>query len=343
VAAVNLALTVGVAVFAPSQSGLARRGFGALCALVGFTLPLGVAAAFLYGQGTLGDLWHWAVVRLVSHYGPSVWRPAPMIEGFLSRFLPFCAATIVLWVCVAPLLRRYAKLSQGMRIAMGWFGVSLAGSMAGGHFFGHYFIQLVGPMSLLAAIQIDRLLGAPRSTKRTAAIAGLATFTVIPAVGFAIVATLLEPVTERFGRPQPDYPALANYVRERTSESDRVFIWGMSPTIYAASTRLPATRFVGFLRGLAREKGEDPEKAWDTGPDVWPLLAQDFEAHPPAMILDTSTANYFHFAAYPMARFPALDALVQSGYVRETNMFGVDIYKRRPPETRAFGRAHPTR
>jgi hypothetical protein len=40
-------------------------------------------------------------------------------------------------------------------------------------------------------------------------------------------------------------------------------------------------------------------------------LADDFAAHPPALIIDTSTADYMSFGNYPIRRFPEVAALAR--------------------------------
>ena len=63
---------------------------------------------------------------------------------------------------------------------------------------------------------------------------------------------------------------------------------------------------------------------------MWPLLAEDFARHPPALVVDTASGDYREFGAYPLARFPAVQALVAAGYVRAGEVEGAVLYRRRP-------------
>jgi len=201
-----------------------------------------------------------------------------------------------------------------------WLLVSAVGVVAGGHFFDHYFIQLVGPLAVLGGLY----LGERASAAWNRAIG-------LFAVGLMLFAVGEDYEYRPFWRPpSPDYERLAAAIRDRTGDDERIFVWGNAPAIYVLSDRVPASRFVGFLRGLHRGEGEAPERAWDAGPEVWPLLADDFARHPPALIVDTSTGNLREFRDYPMSRFPAVQSLVASGYFRDGEAEGATLYRRRP-------------
>jgi hypothetical protein len=338
----NLLLTGGAALVALDRP-LRRRIVDLVGVGAGFTAAIGAAAGLLAAQGTLGGMWHWAVVRLISHYGPSAWRPEQVISGLLSGFVPFVAGALLLWIGSALAVARVRSAAFGPRIVMGWLAVSLVGAAAGGRFFGHYFIQAVGPLALLTALEIDRRLSEARPRSHRWVVGVAAVLVTVPAAGYATAMTIFEPVTEQFGRPSPNYTAVAAYVREHTSPEDRIFVWGMSWPLYVASERLPATRFVGFLRGLQRDYNEPPENSWDSGPEVWPLLAADFAVHPPALVVDTSPANYYNYGRYPMSRFPELARIVERGYTTETVIEGATIYRRRDALPPTAYQARPPR
>jgi len=290
-----------------------RRDLGALA--LGVLGALGAAAVVLAAQGSLGGLWRWAVRALLSHYGPSAWSPRALAANFATGFLPFMGASLVLW----PLALRTVVRVRARGPIAAWLFASLIAVSAGGHFFGHYFIQLVGPLALAAALELAHQ--GPRGR------AWVALSTALPALGFAIAAVRFEPWSASLGRPPRDFAAVADWMRTHTAPDQRVFVWGLSAQLYLASQRLPATRFVGFLRGLARERGEPPEQAWDCAPDVWPQVAADFAAHPPMLLVDTSSVPEAHFVGYPLARLPPL-AQHFVGYQRAVTVSGVTIFRR---------------
>ena len=295
---------------------------GAVACGLGFAAVCAIVAAVLAAQHTLTAALHWTVLRLFSHYGPSAWSGS--FVGHLGDALVSIAVFVLtaLPLCLAAFLglRKRGEHAAAEQLIVAWLLSSVLGVVAGGHFSGHYFIQLLAPLALLAGLYL-----AQRPARAwTGAVAFFA-------FGLMTFAALVDPLTyQPFWRhPRPDYGVLARAIDARTQRGERIFVWGNAPAIYVLSDRLPATRFVGFLRGLRRSESESPQDAWDAGPEVWPLLAADFARHPPALVVDTATGNYREFGAYPMARFPAVQELVAAGYVPEEQVEGATLYRRR--------------
>jgi hypothetical protein len=295
---------------------------GVLACTIGFSAVMTIVVAVLVAQGTILDAIHWTVVSLFSHYGPSAWSGSILrhLEDAALSSAIFTATALPLCVAALGELRRPGAGSDGERLVFAWLPLSALGVVAGGHFSDHYFIQLVGPLALLGGLHIGR-----RPTANWNA--ALAFF----GFGVMVFAALIDPITyQPFWRhPSPDYRVLVRAIDARTQPDDRIFVWGNAPALYVLSDRLPATRFVGFLRGLHRSEHESPTAAWDAGPEVWPLLAADFARHPPELVVDTSTGDYREFGGYPMARFPVLQSLVARDYVFEGQVERATLYRRR--------------
>jgi len=296
-----------------------RRSVRLLAPLVGFAAVIAAVAAWFAHQGTRDAWWHWTVARLFSHYGPSAWRLRDYLAALAIGAGPFLLAAMVPVVGAAGVVARIRTTTHEERLVLLWLLLSAIGVGAGGHFFGHYFLQVAAPLVLLGAIEIDR-----RVTRRLAI--GVGVMTALPAIGFAVVAFISDPITQRFSGPPAGYDDVAAHVRKHTRPVDRIFVWGIGGPFYLSANRVPASRFVGFLRGLGRDRNEPPEHAWDAGPEVWPELLADFDAHPPELVLDTATADYFNFGNYPMKRFPALYGWVKAHCAEHTTVGNVDIH-----------------
>ncbi|MYZ41250.1 glycosyltransferase, partial [Streptomyces sp. SID4917] len=90
--------------------------------------------------------------------------------------------------------------------------------VAGFHFFGHYFLQLVPPLVLLATAALR-----PLSRERAAS----ALLTSVCVCALFLTWGFLAP------RPELDHAQrLADAVRARTGPADRVLVWGMHPETY---------------------------------------------------------------------------------------------------------------
>ncbi|HET9623158.1 MAG TPA: hypothetical protein VFP84_17415 [Kofleriaceae bacterium] len=281
-----------------------RAWLGRLVAAgAGFAAMLGLGALVVIATSSFSAMWHWCVTQVVGKYGAGAWHGS-VVHNVLVGLLPFVASSLIVWIAGALALGRVRTSRAGERVVWVWFALSLASSFAGGHFFGHYFIQPLAPLAVIAGLELARR-RARRWLTRVAIV-----LTAVPAVGFFVFNVVFEPITESFGAPSPDFRAPVAWVRDHTQPDDRIFVWGMFPPMYVLADRLPASRFVGFMRGAERNHNVPPEVGWDTGPEVWPALAEDFAAHPPAIVIDTSTADYMSFGHYPIARFPEVAALL---------------------------------
>jgi len=296
----------------------ARTWSRAGAAALGFAVTLGAALVAVASTSSLVDMWHWCVDRLIGTYGVAGWR-GPVLHDAATGFGLFVASSLVLWVSAAVAARRLGSATRGERVVWLWFAIGLASAFASGHFYPHYFIQPLAPLAVIAAIELDR------RAARTAAVA----FTALPAAAFLVLNLVFEPITERVGAPLPDFREPAAWIRDHTRADDRIFVWGNAPLIYVLADRLSASRFAGFLRGAPRDRGVPLEDNWDTGAEVWPALVADLAAHPPALVIDTSTADYMSFGNYPMSGVPVLAAIVAHDYEQLAIVGGVTMYRRR--------------
>jgi hypothetical protein len=238
--------------------------------------------------------------------------------------VPFVTDMLVLWIAALATVIRWRRLGAVERFATAWFGVSFLGAIAGGHWSWHYFIQVMAPLALVAALAVDEALkGSMRRWIAAAVVVGLA----VPAAWWASYNTTADPLTYDWTPPIAQHEQVAAYIRDHTNPGDRIFVWGDWPSLYVESDRLMSGRFPGFLRGFARGSTLPPNN-WDTAPDVWPELQSDLAQEPPALIVDTAAAGWSDFTQYPMSNYPVLRDLVASSYHPVATVDGVVIYAR---------------
>ena len=226
--------------------------------------------------------------------------------GMTGAFLVFNG--IVVWCCVVAHRRGAVTVDLWL-----WLAGAAVAVLAGFRFFGHYYLQLLPPLVLMAAA------GLPSSRRawRWAA-AGV----LVPVVAMWTFA-FFPPAN----RGIPAYAAVASRIEALTTPDQRIFVWGQYPELYWAANREPATRFIhtGFLTG--NSGGRDPSigEPTDGLPGAWDLLATDMASHPPTLIVDTSAAAIRGSQHYTLDRTPLWDA-VQRDYELVDSVDGVRFY-----------------
>ena len=329
VAAANLLLLPAAIVLLEPERARLRA---AVRFAAGLSAALLVGAAILELTSSLTGFWHWSIASLYG-FASMNWRPDQL--WFRVRYsLPyFIGGTAVIWVAAIAFASRWRGLRAAERVVVAWLAASVVGSVAGGHLFYHYFIQVMGPLALVGGIAIDRALesSARRRSKyflsRRWIAAAIVVGVVLPTAAWGAYDLNADPLTYDVGPKVPQHELLAAYVKAHTEPDDRIFVWGDWPALYVESDRLMASRFPGFLRGFARGSGLPPDN-WDTAPDVWPELQADLARNPPALIVDTAAAGWSDFAMYPMRNYPVLQDLVSTRYHLVAVVDGVAIYGR---------------
>jgi hypothetical protein len=118
---------------------------------------------------------------------------------------------------------------------------------------------------------------------------------------------------------------LANHLKERTAESDRIWVWGWLASIYVMAERQPASWFVycTFLSGLIPwvNLGEPPPLDTEF-PGAWDMWEADMEAHPPVYIIDTAVGNWSLWSRYKIKHYPRLRKLIDEHYTEERPLPG---------------------
>jgi hypothetical protein len=290
---------------------------------VGIVVGLAAGAALLGLTGSIPGFWRWTVQSLAG-YASENWNLANIWSRAQSSLVPFVVSAAVAWAAALVFAMRWRSLGAAGRLAVLWFAVSSIGSVVAGHWAWHYFIQVMPPLALLAALTIEQVLR--RESRRwIAAVAAVGV--ILPALYWFNFDVRADPLTYDWTPPIAQHELVAQYIEGHTNPGDRIFVWGVWPALYAESDRLMASRFPGFLRGFSRGSSLPPNN-WDTAPDVWPALQSDLERNPPVLIVDTSTAGWSDFRKYPMSGYPVLAEFVAAHYRLVAMVDGVAVYAR---------------
>ncbi|WP_369249824.1 ArnT family glycosyltransferase [Streptomyces sp. R41] len=216
---------------------------------------------------------------------------------------------------IPPVVRVLRVARTGATELWLWLASSAGAVLLGFHFFGHYYLQLIPPLALLATAALQIL---PRDRLVTALLTSACCCTLFLAWG------LLAP------RPELTHAQrLADTVAHRTGPGDRVLVWGIHPETYWLADRTPASRYLtaGLLTNYSggRDGPQVGEKYAVAG--AWPMFRQEMSAHTPALVVDDSRGK-----PYAPDRVESLRRLLAARYEEVGRVDGAVLYARVPGE-----------
>jgi hypothetical protein len=223
-----------------------RRGLAPAAVLVaGALVPIAIAAA---SAARLND-WLFAVVGYRFHGDSIVTGSAAGRAHQLWLSLPPAGKALGLLALLAAAGWRRSPL-----LARIWLGAALLGALGGGNFHPHYYLQLVPPLSLLAAVGVRTLwLSAPRPALAAAGAAAAATFALALPVALASPTKQAETIWPS-DRHLLNDTVLARYVRAHTRPRQRVLAVWADADLYYLADRRPAVRYL-WSRNVASIPG----------------------------------------------------------------------------------------
>ena len=299
--------------------------------VIGFIAVIAALALYYQWQGNLHDayLWAWAfAIRYVEFETTLLY----VLKRLVTVHLAVILAWGLLWYFgvrqVIETLRSFRRrkavpIEQVLLIL--WLVLSYLAIFIGWRFPGHYHLAVLPPLSILAGQAFSHFVAEqrrfPRSRWRWIR-AGILGAAALPAIGFLTVAFATR-VKEL------DFLPIVQHIVTETTPNDRIFVWGSSAQLYSFSGRRMATRFVScthLVGAYAHRPREVKDRAESVIPGSWEMFRSDWEAHPPALIVDLSTVVP-DWATHPMTRYPLLRAYLP-GYRVEAVINGATIYRR---------------
>ncbi|MFA6029264.1 MAG: glycosyltransferase family 39 protein [Elusimicrobiota bacterium] len=258
-----LALGACAALHAPRG---ARARVAAAFALGGALVPAAFAAYFL-ARGGLPALVEQALRRNLDYAGLlAVPGGARMQLGWFARTLApqmlFGNWPLLLLALFGLAARPAGEDAPLERLCALWLAAALLGALTGLFLFPHYFLPAAPPLALCAALGVRRLSARlPRAALLIGLLAAL-----YPAAAWSTVYFREGPerVARRLLYPNPLYEAraAADFIRENSAETDRVYVFGSEPQLYFRARRRWATPHIFvypltlFPRGMGDAEAE---------------------------------------------------------------------------------------
>ncbi len=320
---------------------------------IGIMVPLVVLILWAYKSGSLGDM-----LRLVVGYNlgyVSDIHPLQYLYRAYDISIRFFGYNfLLLWLALVWLFAsKPAKEDdkENGRLLLLFLLGSLLGTASGNRFFGHYFIQSLPALCMVAAVALSSLFTNIQRIENGLICKSLCgSLIILVVLGFIIpfqrfhgygmidsLGRLLEgegasPLVREIAS-KPHDASLAELVKSITEPGDKIFIWGFYPQLYYLSGRRPASRFIfcNFLTGLqpgsaAFFEGRDTSEYIVTGSRE--LLMEDLGKNRPRVIIDTAPADYWGYSRYPIDKYWQLNAFIAKDYRLYATVEGFAIYQR---------------
>ena len=294
------------------------------CFILGIFPPVIAHVIYLYyfGEESLRAFVKWTLTSSVSYIdaGNTALINAKRVTIRIGTYI---LATLPLWIFAAIRIRR--RSADG--IIFGWLIVSFIAALVGWRLYGHYFLLILPPLTILAAQQMDLI------QKRSVRVITIISIAIITS-GFAIPRYNFDWVNKKTGEDNPfDYIPIAAAVAEKTAPADRIFVWGYAPAIYYFSDRIPATRFPNcdYLTGRTSLPGKISEVSVEkfVKSEDWGIWINDMEQNKPAYIIDTAPAKLHDYENYPIRDYPVIKGYIDKFYEFDTDVNGAILYRRK--------------
>ena len=221
---------------------------------LGFGLPIVVSTIYYFFMGAGERYLRSALMQNIGYLAS--WSTGEHSSGFASqsgliiRFGLLVIALVGFWF-----VSKRTKLSSGGKLMVIWFLMGLFGALLSERPYPHYLIQIAVPGSILVSYF---LFGGRKAMKLVVLGVVLITgwyyyqirfwhYPVTPYYQNFIEYTMGKKSLENYRsyfdwRVNQTYK-LAEYLRQKTTEEDRIFIWGDEPYVYALAERLPVGRY----------------------------------------------------------------------------------------------------
>jgi 4-amino-4-deoxy-L-arabinose transferase-like glycosyltransferase len=269
---------------------------------------------WLYVRGVWDVFWEAALIHNLAYIGfPFGWRKWGLLYNeALKRFVP---SEIVLWLGlplgVAWLAGMGSRAPSAVRLGLVWFVFSFLGVALGPEGYGHYFLQVLPPLALVAASAGQTIAARIGLLDRHRIWTGVL-------VTLVIVLPMLGPRLDAFAVPAEKRsfklysyyalspfgvaPDVGKHLRQTTAAEDRLLIVGSEPEVLFYANRRSTTRYTIFypLTG--------PYPSAERMIDEW---WAETTAHPPARIILCSSPSTFSDDQQGGKRVAAIIAHVQ--------------------------------
>lgn len=315
-ARIRLAASFALGLLAPFGIVVAR--YAASNELDAFEYCFVTYNATVYGPAIRGALrWHLVRYAVLRHFDVLVLAALPM--GWALSRLVVRARPPRFWPAA------YAARGFDLTVAVG-AGVSTLVANASLRDFGHYYLQALPWVGLTVGVLLHHVV--PRApVARLLAIAPLVLVT--QGTWYMAAQEYRDDPSIQGAFHTSDWP-ICSYLRDTTTASDSIFMWGFDAAPYTACNRRPASRFVyttfvaGFVPWIEDPRSNDDARAT---PGARQVLLDELLRDKPAVIFDSAQT----MGGRSVFDYDELAEFVRANYCRDpVDVHGSAAWVRKP-------------
>ena len=211
-----------------------------------------------------------------------------------------------------------------------WTGLSFYVLTMGGRTYGHYFIQMIVPVSLSAGIMYDRIDFSAFARKT------IFIYCAVILMFFTVLRIDIDHAYRLLGdnnwKALQSYKSVGDYVKRNSTPGDTIYAWGWATPVYFYSDRRSASRFLisDFVSGrIFGTPNNSPLVRAEMTEENLPVLISDLEKKQPLFFIDTTYSDYFGYKRFPLKKYHGLNELINDEYTLVHSIDNINIYKRK--------------
>ena len=313
----------------------------AVILVASFALPLTAAAGWFAHRGALDELVEvYLMYPAVAYTDVTLISPASRLRGVFEFVLAGKVAVVLLPIAALGLLKLWQTVRRTAVVLLCWTGLGIVIVALQNRFFEYHWTLLLPPLVLLGSVGFhvalvewreDRVESRSALRPTGAALAFLLFLLVVfhasvrplySVASWIPLALGLLPAQHYYaGFPAAGSDMLAaDHIRGRTTEDDRVAVWGWNTSVIYLAGRRSASRF-GYSMSLLDGEGTALRQRYRRE-----FLA-DLRSARPVYIVVAPQAEKILGRDYGLADFPELESLVAGCYDREQSFGELTLHR----------------
>ena len=220
---------------------------------VAFLLPITLWGIYYYFQGAFKPF---LIASLLQNFGYiSSWSTgtqasSPASGGIIFRFV----SLLIAWVLIF-LLKIKKLIPSNFSFLLFWFSATIFGVLLSSRPYPHYLIQLLPPL-ILIIVQVFN-----HKDKKIQFLSLFSFFFLALVIfkfnfyfypvfkyynnfySYSLGKKSIADYQNSFGSQVSNIYKISNFIKSKTNQNDKIFVWGDEPYIYALSGRLPSSKY----------------------------------------------------------------------------------------------------